>query len=150
MLLLTWFRSAAWEGGEESKVMTFYDQSIPASLLPLHMQTPGPVIQSGCRTSSLSLSALSTGKGKVSSMLFLALFDLVPTGLLFVTHLCMWARCFMTCECALHPEGTASHTRAPPCSVQSWGHCSLAEAVPWSLAPTSVEAEHPGSVIPAD
>lgn len=56
----------AGRGGEETKVMASSDQEISASLLPLHMQIPGPVIPSVCRTSSLSLPALCTGKGTLN------------------------------------------------------------------------------------
>lgn len=84
MLLLTWFLSVPWEGGEETKVMAFSDQGISASLLPLHTQIPGPVIPSGCRTSSLSLLAFFTGKGTLNvPKLFLAFW---PSSHCYVVH----------------------------------------------------------------
>lgn len=67
------------------------------------------------------------------------LFDLVPTSILSITHLCTWAWCSMVpgVLCITHQGRT----------VQSWGHCSLAEAgalVLGSLLSTAREyREHP-------
>lgn len=148
MLLLTWFLSAVWEGGEETKGL-FYEQSIPASLLPLHVVNPRPCNSVWLQNKFFISFSSVRRKRKTKLNAFLGSFwpsscrSLVhhpPLHVGMVLH---------SSECALHPEG-ASHTGAPLCSMRSWGHCSLAGAVPWSLAPTSVQAEHPGNVIPAD
>lgn len=81
MLWFTWFLPTAWEGGEETKVVTCCDQGISASLLPFHIQTARTSISVWLQKNLLSLSSLFAGKGKQSSMVFLALFELVPTGL---------------------------------------------------------------------
>lgn len=72
------------------------------------------------------------------------LFDLVPTGSLFINPLCTCAWCSMA------PSVLYITHQGPAVLHATLGHCSLAEAVPWSLAPTSVQPENTGNVIPVD